>query len=50
MGVDYIDNQLEENAIARVDKSGKLSAWMRDMCQDGRDTLDLLFFVAIFIS
>ena len=42
MGVDYIDNQLEENCDSTSGQIGQITGWDEGQCQDGRDTRDLL--------
>ena len=42
MGVDYIDNQLEENCDSTIGQIGQITGWDEGQCQDGRDTRDLL--------
>ena len=42
MGVDYIDNQLEENCDSTSGQIGQITGWDGGKCQDGRDTRDLL--------
>ena len=42
MGIDYIDNQLEENCDSTSGQIGQLTGWDEGQCQDGRDTRDLL--------
>ena len=50
IGVDYIDNQLEENCNSTSGQIGQITGWDEGQCQDGRDTRDLLFFITIFIA
>ena len=42
MGVDYIDNQLEENCDSTSGQIGQVTGLDEGQCQDGRDTRDLL--------
>ena len=42
MGIDYIDNQLEENCDSTSGQIGQITGWDGGKCQDGRDTRDLL--------
>ena len=42
LGVDYIDNQLEENCDSTSGQIGQITGWDEGQCQDGRDTRDLL--------
>ena len=42
MGVDYIDNQLEENCDSTSGQIGQTTGLDEGQCQDGRDTRDLL--------
>jgi len=42
IGVDYIDNQLEENCDSTIGQIGQITGWDEGQCQDGRDTRDLL--------
>ena len=42
MGVDYIDNQLEENCDSTSGQIGQITGWDEGQCQDGRDSRDLL--------
>jgi len=42
MGIDYIDNQLEENCDSTSGQIGQLTGWDEGQCQDGRDSRDLL--------
>ena len=42
MGIDYIDNQLEENCDSTSGQIGQITGWDDGQCQDGRDTRDLL--------
>ena len=42
IGVDYIDNQLEENCDSTSGQIGQITGWDEGQCQDGRDTRDLL--------
>ena len=42
MGIDYIDNQLEENCDSTSGQIGQITGWDEGQCQDGRDTRDLL--------
>ena len=42
IGVDYIDNQLEENCNSTSGQIGQITGWDEGQCQDGRDTRDLL--------
>ena len=42
MGVDYIDNQLEENCDSTGGQIGQITGWDEGQCQDGRDSRDLL--------
>ena len=42
MGIDYIDNQLEENCDSTTGQIGQITGWDEGQCQDGRDTRDLL--------
>ena len=42
MGVDHIDNQLEENCDSTSGQIGQITGWDEGQCQDGRDTRDLL--------
>ena len=42
MGIDCIDNQLEENCDSTSGQIGQLTGWDEGQCQDGRDTRDLL--------
>ena len=42
MGVDYIDNQLEENCDSTSGQIGQITGLDEGQCQDGRDTRDLL--------
>ena len=42
MGVDYIDNQLEENCDSTSGQIAQITGWDEGLCQDGRDTRDLL--------
>ena len=37
MGIDYIDNQLEENCDSTSGQIGQLTGWDEGQCQDGRD-------------
>ena len=42
LGVDYIDNQLEENCDSTSGQIGQTTGLDEGKCQDGRDTRDLL--------
>tara|TARA_B100000965_G_scaffold309070_1_gene268229 strand:+ start:2383 stop:2715 length:333 start_codon:yes stop_codon:yes gene_type:complete len=42
MGIDYIDNQLEENCDSTSGQIGQITGWDEGQCQDGRDSRDLL--------
>lgn len=42
LGVDYIDNQLEENCDSTSGQIGQITGWDEGQCQDGRDSRDLL--------
>jgi hypothetical protein len=42
MGIDYIDNQLEEKCDSTSGQIGQITGWDEGQCQDGRDTRDLL--------
>ena len=42
MGVNYIDNQLEENCDSTSGQIGQTTGLDEGRCQDGRDTRDLL--------
>jgi len=42
IGVDYIDNQLEENCDSTSGQIGQITGWDEGQCQDGRDTRNLL--------
>ena len=42
IGVDYIDNQLEENCDSTSGQIGQITDLDEGQCQDGRDTRDLL--------
>ena len=42
MGVDYIDNQLEEKCDSTSGQIGQITGWDEGQCQDGRDSRDLL--------
>ena len=42
IGVDYIDNQLEENCDSTSGQIGQITGWDEGQCQDGRDSRDLL--------
>ena len=42
MGIDYIDNQLEENCDSTSGQIGQTTGLDEGQCQDGRDTRDLL--------
>ena len=42
MGVDYIDNQLEENCDSTSGQIGQITGLDEGQCQDGRDTRNLL--------
>ena len=42
MGIDYIDNQLEENCDSTSGQIGQITGWDDGQCQYGRDTRDLL--------
>lgn len=42
MGVDYIDNQLEEDCDSTSGQIGQVTGLDEGQCQDGRDTRDLL--------
>ena len=42
MGIDYIDNQLEENCDSTSGQIGQITGWDEGRCQDGRDTRDFL--------
>ena len=42
MGIDYIDNKLEENCDSTSGQIGQITGWDEGQCQDGRDTRDLL--------
>ena len=50
MGVDYIDNQLEENCDSTSGQIGQITGWDEGQCQDGRDSRDLLSSLSIFIA
>ena len=41
MGIDYIDNQLEENCDSTSGQIGQITGWDEGQCQDGRDSRDL---------
>mgnify|MGYP000474399549 FL=1 len=42
MGIDYFDNQLEENCDSTSGQIGQTTGLDEGKCQDGRDTRDLL--------
>jgi len=42
MGIDYIDNQLEEKCDSTSGQIGQITGWDEGQCQDGRDSRDLL--------
>ena len=42
IGVDYIDDQLEENCDSTSGQIGQITGVDEGQCQDGRDTRDLL--------
>ena len=42
MGIDYIDNELEENCDSTSGQIGQITGWDEGQCQDGRDSRDLL--------
>ena len=50
MGIDYIDNQLEENCDSTSGQIGQITGWDEGQCQDGRDSRDPSFFITIFIA
>ena len=42
MGIDYIDNRLEEKCDSTSGQIGQITGWDEGQCQDGRDSRDLL--------
>ena len=42
MGIDYIDNQLEEKCDSTSGQIGQITGWDEGQCQDGRDSRNLL--------
>ena len=42
IGVDYIDNQLEEKCDSTSGQIGQITGWDEGQCQDGRDSRNLL--------
>ena len=42
MGIDYIDNQLEENCDSTSGQIGQITGWDEGQCQDGRDSRDFV--------
>ena len=42
MGIDYIDNELEENCDSTSGQIGQTTGLDEGQCQEGRDTRDLL--------
>ena len=42
MGIDHIDNQLEEKCDSTSGQIGQITGWDEGQCQDGRESRDLL--------
>ena len=50
IGVDYIDNQLEENCNSTSGQIGQITGWDEGQCQDGKRYMGPSFFITIFIA